>query len=70
MGKNIFKRYFYLVNSQMEGKQELPAGIVKTQARIAKLYEGNDSLKSTDVELDGISRNLSKMYGRTEEQYC
>ena len=54
----------------MEGKQELPAGIVKTQARIAKLYEGNDSLKSTDVELDGISRNLNKMYGRTEEQYC
>lgn len=54
----------------MEAKKDLPSGIVKAQTRIAALYDGNDTLKSTDEELNGISRNLSKMYGRTEEEWC
>ena len=51
-------------------QNELPAGVVKVQKKIERLYEGNDKLKNTDEELDEIQKNLSKMYGRHEEQYC
>ena len=44
--------------------------IAKSLAKIDNIYDGNDTLKNGSSELQDLSRNLSKMWGKFDEEHC